>query len=170
MVAREGRLGCTLGQRLLIQALLEQVAHTAPGEGAQLDGPLGGGFQARIAVAAGQREQTETGAIAHLRVRLVGQLVIDQLARVGADSGAPVEQALRRPFAMRLVRGGHVLALRAVGATAAQQHMAGHPPVTMQHFQGVRRQPHLDAMPGQGGGHAVETAIHLDVVIDAFCG
>ena len=41
MVLGQGRFSRALGQRLLIQALLEQVAHAAPGEGAQLDGPLG---------------------------------------------------------------------------------------------------------------------------------
>ena len=81
MVLGEARFGRTLGQRLSIQALLKQVAYTTPGEGAQLDGPFGGGFQARIAIAASQREQPEAGAVAHFRVRLVGQLVIDQLAR-----------------------------------------------------------------------------------------
>jgi len=100
-------------------------------------------------------------------MRLVGQLVIDQLARVGADLLAPVEQALRRSLTMGLVRGGHVFALGAVGPATAQQHMAGHPSVAMQHFQGMRRQPHLDALPGQGGGHAVEAAIDLDAVVDA---
>ncbi len=99
-------------------------------------------------------------------MRLVGQLVIDQLARVGADPLAPVEQALWRPFAMRLVRGGHVLALGAVGAATAQRHMAG-PRRLPCSTPGVCRQPHLDALPGQGGGHAVEAAIDLDVVVDA---
>ena len=94
--------------------MLEQVAHAAPGEGAQVYGPLGSGFQPCIAIAASQREQAEAGAVAHLRVRLVGQLVIDQLARVGADPLAPVEQALRRPLTMRLVRCGHVFALGTV--------------------------------------------------------
>lgn len=130
-------------------------------------GTFGSGFQACIAIAPGQREQAEAGAVAHLRVRLVGQLVIDQLARVGADPLAPVEQALRRPLAMGLVRGGHVFTLRAVGAATAQQYMAGHPPVAMQHFQGVCRQSHVHVLPGQGGGHAVEAAIDLDVVVDA---
>ncbi len=151
----------------MIQALLEQVAHAAPGEGAQVYGTFGSGFQACIAIAPGQREQAEAGAVAHLRVRLVGQLVIDQLARVGADPRAPVEQALWRPFAMRLVRRGHVLALGTVSAASPQQQVAGHPPVAMQHFQGVCRQSHVHVLPGQGGGHAVEAAIDLDVVVDA---
>ena len=71
MVLGQGRFSRALGQRLLIQALLEQAAHAAPGEGAQLDGPLGSGFQPCIAIAASQREQAEAGAVAHLRVRLV---------------------------------------------------------------------------------------------------
>ena len=154
----------------MIQALLEQVAHAASGKSAQVYGPFSGGFQTCIAIATGQREQAQTGAIAHLRVGLVGQLVIDQLAGIGADPLAPVEQALRRPFAMRLVRGRHVFMLRAVGAATAQQQVAGHAPVAMQHFQGMRRQPHINALPGQGRGHAVEAAIHFDVVVDAFCG
>ena len=71
MVLGQGRFSRALGQRLLIQALLEQVAHAAPGEGAQVYGTFGSGFQACIAIAPGQREQAEAGAVAHLRVRLV---------------------------------------------------------------------------------------------------
>ena len=127
-------------------------------------------LQACVTVLAGQREQAQAGAIAHLRVRFVGQLVLDDLPGVRADSLAPVEQALRRPFAMRLVRGRHVFALGAAGTAPLKPQVAGDSPVAVQDFHGMRAQPHIDALPGQGRGHAVEAAIHLNVVIDVFCG
>ena len=99
-----------LGQWLLVEALLEQVAHGAAVKRPQLHGAAGRRLQARVTVLARQREQAQAGAIAHLRVRFVGQLVLDDLPGLRADSLTPVEQALRRPLAVRLVRGRHVFA------------------------------------------------------------
>ncbi len=159
-----------LGQWLLVEPLLEQVAHGAAVKRPQLHGAAGRRLQARVTVLAGQREQAQAGAIAHLRVRFVGQLVLDDLPGVRADSLAPVEQALRRPLAVRLVRRRHVFALGAVGAAPLKSQVAGDPPVAVQDFHGMRAQPHIDALSGQGRGHAVEAAVHFDVVVDMFCG
>lgn len=159
-----------LGQWLLVEALLEQVAHGAAVKRPQLHGAAGRRLQARVTVLARQREQAQAGAIAHLRVRFVGQLVLDDLPGLRADSLTPVEQALRRPLAVRLVRGRHVFALGAVGAAPLKSQVAGDPPVAVQDFHGMRAQPHIDALPGQGRGYAVEAAVHFDVVVDMFCG
>ena len=59
------------GQWLLVVPLLEQVEHGAAVECAQLSA-ADHRFQARITVLAGQREQAQAGAIAHLQVRFVG--------------------------------------------------------------------------------------------------
>jgi hypothetical protein len=82
-------------------------------------------------------------------VRLVGQLVVDDLAGEGADTLAPVEQALRRPLAMGLVRGRHVFALGALGAAPLEQQMTGHPPVAVQDFHGAGREPSVHGLPRQ---------------------
>lgn len=101
---------------MLVEPLLEQVAYGAAVERAQLDSSMGRRLQAFVAIVASPREQPQAGAIAHLRMRFVGQLVFDDLPSVRADPPAPVEQALGCPVAMGLVRDRHVFTLGAVAA------------------------------------------------------
>jgi len=162
--------GGGLGQRLLVKALLEEVAHGAAVERAQLDSAMGRRIKALVAVLTGQREQAQAGAVAHFRMRFVGQLVLDDLPHVRADPLAPVEQALGCPVAMGLVRGRHVFTLGAVGAAPLEQQVAGDPPVAMQDLDGMGAHSGVDALPRECRGYAVEGPVHFDVVVDVFCG
>ena len=74
----------------------------APG-GAQLQRDQAGRLQARLAVAPGQREQAQAGAVA-----VFGMLALFEQSRDGApgrhaDARAPVDQPLGRPRQVRPV-------------------------------------------------------------------
>lgn len=48
--------------------------------------------------------------------------------------------------------------------------MGGHAPTTVQTLDGRGGDAHLDLLPHQGMGHAVEVALDLDVVVDVHPG
>src|SRR4030067_730903 len=60
-------------------------------------------FQSILAIAPGQTEHAQAGAIAHLRMRLVFQQATNDGARSGADAFTPVQETLWRPLQMLLV-------------------------------------------------------------------
>ena len=62
-MADRGRLRGAPGRRPPIELVVEDGFDGAIGPGADLDGPLGGGFDARCAIGADEADDAETGAI-----------------------------------------------------------------------------------------------------------
>src|SRR6201991_1994718 len=94
---------------LLVEGCFEDRQHRATRRRADGQRAQAGSFEPGTAVLAFEREQPEAGAVAHLRVRLVGQQMLDDGFGTRTDRLAPVEQSARRPFHVRAVRGWHVL-------------------------------------------------------------
>jgi hypothetical protein len=60
--------------------------------------PLAGPLEARRAVAPGEREQAEAGAVAHLGVRVTAERRVNQLASGLADLRRPTQEPPGRPL------------------------------------------------------------------------
>ena len=73
-------------------------------------------LQPRGVIAPLQREETETGAIALLGMRVAREQALDHLRRRRPDAGAPRDQARRRPLDVAVVRFG---AMPGIGREAA---------------------------------------------------
>lgn len=93
--------------------------------GTNLQSQHAGRLQAGIAVALGQLEQAEAGAVAVLWVLVFLQQSGHTHRHCGADRAAPVDQALRRPLHVGALRRGHVFGNGAEAADAAVEGMAG---------------------------------------------
>ena len=74
----------------------------APG-GAQFQRDQAGRFQARLAVAPGQREQGQASAVAVFRMLALFKQARDDAPGRHADARAPVNQPLGRPGQVRTV-------------------------------------------------------------------
>lgn len=104
--------------------MIELVAH----------GALGGRFQPRSAVLAGQIAQPHRRAEARFRMRLVREYRFHQAPREDAHRAGPLKQTLRRPLAITLVRLGLVTRLGAVAWSLMAAHMRGHAFAAIEHF------------------------------------
>ena len=65
---------------------------------------LAGGLEAGLAVAAGEREQTQAAPVAMLGVGSAGELLFDDLGGTGADRFGPVEEPPGRPVTVCAMR------------------------------------------------------------------
>ena len=80
-----------------------------------------------IAVALGQAEQPQAGAVAVLGVLVLLEDAGDDFAGGHADALAPLDQPLRRPVAMGAVRRRHVVVDRREAAAPARARVACDP-------------------------------------------
>src|SRR6516165_8981513 len=102
------------GGRAAIEAALEDRLHAVPSGRADRHRTCGGGFQPLGAVLPREREQSQAGAITLLGVRLVSELIRDDRLSAGTYGPSPVDQAVRAPLGVLLVRLRHVLCDRGV--------------------------------------------------------
>src|ERR1700730_12248331 len=154
-------------RRLAIELVVEDRAHRAVGQGADLDRPRGGGFETIGAERPYQPDDAEAGPEALLRV---GPALQDQLAERGgswADRSGLAANALDRPVGIAPMARRHVLGDRGVPVVAAGAQMSGNPFALHKDLDGSRRQPHLHLAARKAGGHAVEMTFELDVVAAA---
>src|SRR5213593_3555534 len=86
--------------------------------------------------------------------------------RGAAARGAPVQQPPRTPFAMRAVRGGHVLGDRRV-AWGGVAGVARHALAAMKALDHPRGDAQVDLFAYQLIGHAVVTALEVDMVVNS---
>ncbi len=108
----QGRLpfdGPALWQRLLVGPGLQDGAHGPLGRRANHECALACPFQSLLAVLARQRQQTQTRAVSHFRVRTVRQQMPDDRLGADADRCAPVQQPARCPFHVGAVSRRHML-------------------------------------------------------------
>src|SRR5205823_7124297 len=141
---------------LVIELVVEDRAHRAVGQGADLDGPRGGGFEAIGAEWPHQPHDAEAGSEALLGV---GPALQDQLAERGgswADRSGLAANALDGPVRVPPMARRHVLGHGGVPMVTAGAQMSGDPLALQKDLNGSRRQPHLHLVAGKAVGHAVE--------------
>src|SRR5437764_7210811 len=175
VVARSADIGVkdrhTIGRRplrsLAIELVVEDRAHRAVGQRADLDRPRSGSFEAIGAERPHQAHNAEAGTEALFGMRPALQ---DQLAQRGggrADRSGLAANALDRPVSVTTMARRHVLGHRGVPIVAAGPQMSGDPLALEKDLDGSRRQPHLDLAAGKAMRHAVEMTLELDMVVDA---
>jgi hypothetical protein len=115
---------------------------------------VGGGFHARGRVLLRQPDDTQTGAVTRLQMRLVVEYALDQLRGVGSHACRPAHDSRRRRLQMCLMALGPMLVLGSPWSLrrfAEWPHM--HPPAGWQ--TGPSHQflyAVVAAKPGQRGG------------------
>src|ERR1700726_4846502 len=152
---------------LAIELVVEDRAHRAVGQRADLDGARGRRFETLGAERPHQANDTETGAEALFGV---GPALQDQLAqggRGGTDRRRLVANALDGPVGIAAVARRHVIGDGGVAVIAAGAQMRGDALALEKDLDGARRQPHLDLAAGGAGGGAVKGSLARDVVTDA---
>ena len=153
-------------RRLAIELVVEDRPHRTVGQGADLDRPRGGGFEAIGAEWPHQPHDAKAGPEALLRV---GPALQDQLAQRGggwADRRRLAADALDRPVGIPPMARRHVLGHRGVPMVAAGPQMSGDPLALQKDLNRARSQSHLHLAARKTVGHAVEMTFELDVVID----
>src|ERR1700691_2103616 len=104
-----GRVRWALWRGPPVELVVEDGFDGAIGPGADLDGPLGGGLDARCAKGTGKTNDAETGAIALLGMRPALEDVLAQRRGRRADLAGVFPDALDRPAGVASVAGRHVL-------------------------------------------------------------
>src|SRR5271154_1853674 len=161
--AIDGRRLCSLA----IELVVEDGAHRAVGQGADLDRPRGGGFEAIGAEWPHQAHDAEAGSEALFGM---GPALQDQLAQRSSswtNRSGLAANALHCPVGITPMARRHVLAGGGVPMVAAGPQMSGNPLALEKDLNSARRQPHLDLAAGKAVGDAVEMALELDMVVDA---
>ena len=169
-VADGGDGGSFIGQRFLIQIMLEDGLDAAVAFPADGDCPLTSGFQPLIAVAFGQAQHSQTASEALLGHRSRVQDGFDELGRLRPDLFSPMDKALRCPFGPFLVRFGHVFFDGGMVPLPAAADMAGHPFVFVKALYGSGRDAHIELFCDQLMGHTVVMPLDFDVVVDMHPG
>ena len=90
----------------------------------------------------------------------------DDLTGGQADALAPIDQSLRRPVAVRPVRGRHVLVDRGEAAAATGAGVAGDTIAAHQQLDAAGGDARLQGLADQRVRRAVAMAVDLDVVVD----
>lgn len=158
---------CRCWQRLLIEMLFEDGHHALARRRTDRERAPAGGLEALLTIAARQMQQSQTRAIAHLRVGLVGELPVHDVAGGRTDRERPVQEPSGRPVEVFLVGLRHVFGNRGVRAFAVTTRMACHPFSLVQAFNGGGGEAHIEFALHQRVRHAVIMPVDLDVVIDA---
>lgn len=107
----------------LVELGVENVLDALVGDYASWQSAATGGFQALLAVRLGQPQETEAGAISLLRMLARFEERLDDLGSVGADRQSPVDESLRCPLQVFLVRGRHMLGERRVSSRRVDARM-----------------------------------------------
>jgi hypothetical protein len=166
-------------RRLPIELVVEDRAHRAIGQRAELDRPRGRGFEAVGAKRTHQADDAETGAEALFGVRPALQDQLAQRGRGRTNRSRLAANALDGPVGPRVgpearprtgstpVARRHVIGDGGVPLIAAGAQMRGDPLALQENLDGARRQPHLDLAAGEAVGDAVEMSFDLDVIIEA---
>ena len=155
------------GRRLPIELVVEDGFDGAVGPGADLDRPLGGGFDARRAVGAGEPDDAETGAIALLGMGPALEDLLAQRRGRRADLAGVFPDALDRPAGVAPVARGHVLGNGGVLPVPAGPQMDGDALALVEDLDAAGGQPRLDLGAGEAVGDGVIMGVDVDVIVDA---
>jgi hypothetical protein len=152
---------------LAVELVVEDRAHRAVGECADLNCPCGRSFEPIGAERLHQADNAETGAEALFRVWPALQDQLAQGGRCRTDHGRLAANALDGPVGIAPVARRHVVGDSGMAVIAAGAQMRGDPLALDKDLDGARRQPDLDLAAGEAIGDAVEVGLDLDVIIDA---
>src|SRR5258708_6598813 len=152
---------------LAIELVVEDRAHRAVGQRADLDGAHRRRFDPIGTERPHQAHDAEARAEALFWVRSALQ---DQLAQGGrrwTDGSGLAANALDGPIGVSPVARWHVLGHGGVPGIAAGAQMRGDALALQEDLDGARRQPDPAFPAGEAVRHAVEVSFYFDVVIDA---
>ena len=155
-----------IGQRILIQIVLEDGLDTAVAGTADAQCPSAGSFQSCIAKVFGQPQDAQTASKALLGMGTRVEDRLDQGLCVGSDFARPADEAIRSPLRPLLMGFGHVFFDGGVPALLIAADVAGHALVFVEAFDGGLCDAHIDFVFGQLIGHTVVMALHFNVIVD----
>src|SRR5271166_6712978 len=149
-----------------VERVLQNRLHALIAASLREECPFRCGLHALPRVLLRQANDAETGAVAHLRVRLLVHDSLEQLGRVGTDAARPVHHPRWRPFQMGLMTPGAVLVL-GDGLTPPATAQVGSDPVALVEdlYRGWRGADFHDLMH-QSVRHTVKVPVEGNVVID----
>ena len=154
------------GQRLLVQAVLEDRFDALVAVAAQAQCAVTGRFQARLTIGLAQAHDPQTGPVALLGMRPIGEDGGNELR--GGRSGLfrPVDEPGGRPLAVLAMGLGHVGRDRGVAAPYPGADVAGDALALVEDLDGFAGEPGIELAFDQLIGHRVVVAVELDVVVD----
>src|ERR1700677_3629305 len=155
------------GRRAPIELVVEDGFDGAVGPGADLDGPLGGGFEARGAEGAGEANNAETGAIALLGMGPALEDLLAERRRRWADPAGVLPDALDGPAGVAPVAGGHVFGNGGVFPVPARPDVDGDALAFVENLDAAGGQPRLDLGAGEAVGDRIIVGVDVDVMVDA---
>src|SRR5271170_2862788 len=138
-------------RRVAIELVVEDRAHRAVGQRADLDGAGRCRFEAIGAGRPHQAHDAQAGAEALFGMRPALQNQLAQGRRRGPDLGGFTANALDGPVGIAPVARRHVIGDGGVAAIAAGAQMCGDPLTLQKDLDGARRQPDLDLAAGEAG-------------------
>ena len=165
MIDRGCRLGLS-GQGGVVETLFENRFDAFIGTGADLESPATGGFEPLGPVTLAQAHNAQARAEALLGMGTRLQNRFDHPRGCGTARGGPLNEALRGPLGILLVRLGHVSRHRGMATFEVGASVAGHAFALEQHFHHLGGEAHIELLFDQGIGHRVVMPINLDMVID----
>ena len=154
----------------VIEPMFEDGVDMPVGARADGDGAGAGGLQPGGPVALDEAEDAETGAVALLGVRAVGEDGLDEGGGLRAEGAGPVDEAGGGPLQVALMGFGHVGGLGGVPAPHVVADMGGHALAAMEQLDRGEGQAGVDVLVDEGVGDRVVMPVQLDVVVDVDAG
>ena len=135
-----------------IETVFEDRVDMAVGAGVDAAGARARRLEPGGAVALGEPQEAETGAIALLGVRPVGENRLDEGGGLCADRARPGDDARGRPLEVALMGLRHMGRLGGVPAAHDAAEMSGHALAAMEEFDGSRGKAGVDEVVDEGIG------------------
>lgn len=155
---------------LLIEGEIQDRLHTLiaarPGEKCS----FGGGFHPLNRIVGSQTDDSQAAAITHLRVRFIGQDAFKQPGREWPDSFGPMHHPRRTPFQVRLMGLWAMLRIRHRLALRADAERRSDSLTLVKDLDRRGGRADLNQLACQRVGHAVDTSVERDVIVDVDAG
>src|SRR3984885_179400 len=162
-----GRVRGALWRGPPVELVVEDGFDGAIGPGADLDGPVGGGLDARRAKGTGKTDDAETGAVSLLGMRPGLKDVLAERRGRGADLAGVFPDAFDRPAGVAPMAGRHVLGDRRVLPVPARPYVDGDALALVENLDATGGQPRLDLGAGEAVGDGIIMGVDVDVIVDA---
>ena len=167
---RDVRGGSGIGQRLLIESVLEDGLDALVGGGLDGQGALAGGFEPVYAVDVAQALEAHAGAKAQFGMGAGGNDALGDLGSGLSGFAHPTDDALGRPFRAGAMAFGHMFVSRGVVVFFMGAHVAGDTDAMVEDFDGRDRQADLDLLFHEAIGDAVVVVVRADMVVEIDAG
>ena len=148
-----------------IQTVLEDRTDRGDGAGLDEDAASAGGIDARVAVAPGQRQDTEAGAKALLGMRPGSDDSLEKGSGRGTDPLAGRDQPSRRPLAVAAMGARHVIGNCRVAAPVGRTGMARDPLTFVENLDRLVSDAHIDEFTDEAIRGGIPMAVDLDVIV-----